>query len=106
MVEPGTVIPPRYLGGVATLKIPKRSSLCQSHASWFSTAPGAGKGESRIEAARRFLIVRKRLLSQSSENLNFPNTHNPSLFGLFFIRLLSETTALHYMLLKEQTLTQ
>src|SRR5712692_4476901 len=35
MVEPGTVIPPPYLGCVATLEIPKRSSLCQSHASWF-----------------------------------------------------------------------
>src|SRR5713101_1683752 len=36
MVEPRTVRPPRYLGGVATLEIPKRPSLCQSHASWFS----------------------------------------------------------------------
>src|SRR5216684_2208915 len=36
MVEPRTVRPPRYLGGVATLAIPKRPSLCQSHASWFS----------------------------------------------------------------------
>src|SRR5229473_4635470 len=35
MVELRTVMPPRYLGGVATLEIPKRSSLCQSHASWF-----------------------------------------------------------------------
>src|SRR5713101_554672 len=35
MVEPGTVIPPRYLECGATLEIPKRSSLCQSHASWF-----------------------------------------------------------------------
>src|SRR5713226_6769812 len=35
MVEPRTVRPPRYLGGVATLAIPKRPSLCQSHASWF-----------------------------------------------------------------------
>jgi hypothetical protein len=35
MVEPGMVIPPQYLGGVATPEIPKRSSLCQSHASWF-----------------------------------------------------------------------
>src|SRR5712692_3091059 len=35
MVESRTVRPPRYLGGVATLAIPKRSSLCQSHASWF-----------------------------------------------------------------------
>src|SRR5216684_958792 len=36
MVEPRTVRPPRYLGGVATLAIQKRPSLCQSHASWFS----------------------------------------------------------------------
>src|SRR5216684_3971668 len=35
MGEPRTVRPPRYLGGVATLAIPKRPSLCQSHASWF-----------------------------------------------------------------------
>src|SRR5207247_6558182 len=41
MVAPGTVIPPRYLGGIATPEIPKRSSLCQSHASWFRVA-GAG----------------------------------------------------------------
>src|SRR5713101_1261372 len=38
MVEPRTVRPPRYLGGVATLAIPKRPSLCQSHASWFRSA--------------------------------------------------------------------
>src|SRR5436309_2326609 len=37
MVAPGTVIPPWYLGCVATPEIPKRSSLCQSHASWFSS---------------------------------------------------------------------
>src|SRR5215813_8312879 len=35
MVEPRTGRPPRYLDGVATLGIPKRSSLCHSHASWF-----------------------------------------------------------------------
>ena len=35
MVEPRTVRPPQYLGGVAIPEIPKRSSLCQSHASWF-----------------------------------------------------------------------
>ena len=35
MVEVRIVKPPRYVGGVATLAIPKRSSLCQSHASWF-----------------------------------------------------------------------
>src|SRR5713226_5984403 len=36
MVELCTVGPPQYLGGIATLEIPKRSLLCQSHASWFS----------------------------------------------------------------------
>src|SRR5713101_3195744 len=36
MVAPRTVRPPRYLGGIATLAIPPRSSLCHSHASWFS----------------------------------------------------------------------
>ncbi len=36
MVEPDTVIPPLYLGGVATPDISVRPSLCQSHASWFS----------------------------------------------------------------------
>src|SRR5262249_10150036 len=35
MVEARTGRPPRYLDGVATLEISKRSSLCHSHASWF-----------------------------------------------------------------------
>src|SRR5262245_39256575 len=44
MVEPRTVRPPRYLDGVATLEISKRSLLCQSHASWFSGTGGPGRG--------------------------------------------------------------
>src|SRR5712692_3427016 len=45
MVELRTVRPPRYLGGVATLAIPQRSSLCQSHASWFSVLDVFDKGK-------------------------------------------------------------
>jgi hypothetical protein len=65
------VLPPRYLGSVATPEIAKRFPLCQSHASWFSRLQKAIN--SLVEGSMTIILTRQtpteiRALNQTSRD--------------------------------------